>query len=196
MSACEQMDARFDKYNTTFHATRAFVRYPSQGLLTQMVDPQSTSLKQVMLMYPLGAHHQTLYVRRHPSRRTRRHPATERCLSKRKPQLAKFKFNLVHKPVCQQEKLMLHWVGASPQDCGLHAVLQETPPSQLQRDTGSPPQVKLGSKWSRESKQLAVPSNTIVSPHSFCQTLAVSSVDDGAGRAELRDATETILVGK
>ena len=22
MSACEQMDARFDKYNTTFHATR------------------------------------------------------------------------------------------------------------------------------------------------------------------------------
>ena len=26
MSACEQMDARFEKYNTTFHATRAFVR--------------------------------------------------------------------------------------------------------------------------------------------------------------------------
>ena len=26
MSACEQMDAWFEKYNTTFHATRAFVR--------------------------------------------------------------------------------------------------------------------------------------------------------------------------
>ena len=26
MSTCEQMDARFEKYNTTFHATRAFVR--------------------------------------------------------------------------------------------------------------------------------------------------------------------------
>ena len=26
MSACEQMDARFEQYNTTFHATRAFVR--------------------------------------------------------------------------------------------------------------------------------------------------------------------------
>ena len=26
MSACEQVDARFEKYNTTFHATRAFVR--------------------------------------------------------------------------------------------------------------------------------------------------------------------------
>ena len=26
MSACEQTDARFEKYNTTFHATRAFVR--------------------------------------------------------------------------------------------------------------------------------------------------------------------------
>ena len=26
MSTCEQMDARFEKYNTTFLATRAFVR--------------------------------------------------------------------------------------------------------------------------------------------------------------------------
>ena len=26
MSACEQTDARFEQYNTTFHATRAFVR--------------------------------------------------------------------------------------------------------------------------------------------------------------------------
>ena len=27
MSACEQMDTRFEKHNTTFHATRAFVRH-------------------------------------------------------------------------------------------------------------------------------------------------------------------------
>ena len=26
VSACEQMDARFEQYNTTFHANRAFVR--------------------------------------------------------------------------------------------------------------------------------------------------------------------------
>ena len=26
LSACEQMDARFENYNTIFHATRAFVR--------------------------------------------------------------------------------------------------------------------------------------------------------------------------
>ena len=42
MSACEQMDARFEKYNTTFHATRAFVRRSTDTStqLWMVVHPQ------------------------------------------------------------------------------------------------------------------------------------------------------------
>ena len=42
MSACEQMDARFEKYNTTFHATRAFVRVAHLSILTPILAQGSS----------------------------------------------------------------------------------------------------------------------------------------------------------
>ena len=43
MSASEQMDAKFEKYNTTFHTTRAFVRKMSSTSLNllQVEDVES-----------------------------------------------------------------------------------------------------------------------------------------------------------
>ena len=43
MSACEQMDARFEQYNTTFHATRAFVREPTFSILTPILAQGSSN---------------------------------------------------------------------------------------------------------------------------------------------------------
>ena len=47
MSACEQMDARFEQYNTTFHANCAFIREKEEKRKEKRKERRSRRPKQV-----------------------------------------------------------------------------------------------------------------------------------------------------